>query len=85
MEDKATTSAKVLSASVGNNEASVMDDEAVLERWMTESRRFCRPGGKVVVFASPFVSSRRAVVLTRGRGLPVSKKGAFWASSPARG
>ena len=43
---------KVLSASVGNNEARVMDVEFVLERWMMESRRIWRPVGKVVVFAS---------------------------------
>ena len=42
MEDKATTSAKVLSASVGNNEARVKDEEFVLERWMMESRRIWR-------------------------------------------
>jgi len=54
MEDKATTSAKVLSASVGNNEASVMDDVSVLERWMMESRRVCRLGGMVVDGASSF-------------------------------
>jgi len=58
MEDKTTTSEKVLSASVGNNEARVMDDEFVLERWMMESKWIWRLGGKVVGYASPSVLSR---------------------------